>query len=423
MIRLTHRLFGTHPIVAHCPGPVDAYVGWQTFVEAALGTATEPNPPRESFTLLTWHGPDRSYKPNGLMERSAARFGCPVNVVGGSKESWVNRDKLRLTAATLQDVTTEYVIGLDSSDVVLLEHPDEMVRRFRRDFACDLLFNATGSECWPPLPEFIMYESSLPHARRTQGRCWLNAGCWVGRTSFCREYFADLAKAAPVAGFECSDQAICKRAWPRWYPRVQIDDFCQIFAWFNESRDVLQVERPRADRQRQLIIWLGELRKLEFGVEVGVFDGGTSDALLQAFPDLRLWMIDPWKPFEGKAAISSLDQQAFEKTRLQALWWTAHAVSRRHILRHDSLTAAGQFPNGKLDFAFIDANHLYESVRSDLHAWWDKVRPGGLLCGHDYGVYGDATGAWGVKRAVDEFAAQQNRPLRLGLDGMWSLRR
>jgi hypothetical protein len=61
-----------------------------------------------------------------------------------------------------------------------------------------------------------------------------------------------------------------------------------------------------------------------------------------------------------------------------------------------SIRAATLFTNSSLDFVFIDANHSYEAVLSDLHAWWPKIRPGGLLAGHDYG--------WsGVAKAVYEF--------------------
>jgi len=421
VIRLRHQYFGTHPIVAHCPGPTVGHFGWHTFVNAALSGAANPEPSCESVTLLTWHGPNRPHKPNGLMERSAARFGAAVRVLQGRQEGWVNRDKLALTADALREVDTEFVIGVDTADVMLLDHPDEIVRRFRERFDCELLFNATGSGCWPPLPGFIIYESSRPGAKNLRGRCWLNSGCWVGRTEFCRRYFTDATSCDPVEGYECSDQATCKRIWPRWYPQVQIDGTCEIFGWFNERRDVLTIERPRQPRQDQLIDWLHNLGRARYGAEIGVFDGSTSEALLREFHDLRLWMVDSWKPYDGSDSLGNLTVADMERIRGQAEWWTSYAANRRHLLRLESCTAARYFPEGSLDFAFVDANHQYDSVATDIRAWWGAVRPGGLLCGHDYGVYGDATGAWGVKRAVNEFAARLSRTVRLGRDGMWSI--
>ncbi len=61
-----------------------------------------------------------------------------------------------------------------------------------------------------------------------------------------------------------------------------------------------------------------------------------------------------------------------------------------------SVGAAAIFADASVDFVFLDANHSYESVVNDLRAWWPKIRPGGMLAGHDY--------TWtGVRRAVHEF--------------------
>jgi|GEM_PF-2614821 len=49
-----------------------------------------------------------------------------------------------------------------------------------------------------------------------------------------------------------------------------------------------------------------------------------------------------------------------------------------------SVRASRLFPDGGVDFCFIDGDHSYESVSADLRAWWPKIRPGGTLAGHDY---------------------------------------
>jgi hypothetical protein len=46
----------------------------------------------------------------------------------------------------------------------------------------------------------------------------------------------------------------------------------------------------------------------------------------------------------------------------------------------------------------------------DLGAWWPKLAPGGLFAGHDFVPDGDhAAGAFGVQKAVQEFAARVER--------------
>ena len=53
-------------------------------------------------------------------------------------------------------------------------------------------------------------------------------------------------------------------------------------------------------------------------------------------------------------------------------------------LRMTSVKAAANFGDGSLDFVFIDAAHDYDSVSADLRAWLPKVRPGGMIAGHDH---------------------------------------
>jgi predicted O-methyltransferase YrrM len=80
--------------------------------------------------------------------------------------------------------------------------------------------------------------------------------------------------------------------------------------------------------------------------------------------------------------------------------WTlmddAVATSAR-LLTCTSEMAAKMFPDGSLDLVFIDGDHEYESVKADLQTWLPKVKPGGMISGHDYGG-----GHPGVPRAVDE---------------------
>jgi SAM-dependent methyltransferase len=69
-------------------------------------------------------------------------------------------------------------------------------------------------------------------------------------------------------------------------------------------------------------------------------------------------------------------------------------------VRLPSLEAVNGFEDNSLDFVFIDASHEYEDVVQDLKAWYPKVKPGGVLAGHDYYP---ANPEWcGVLRAVNE---------------------
>lgn len=66
-----------------------------------------------------------------------------------------------------------------------------------------------------------------------------------------------------------------------------------------------------------------------------------------------------------------------------------------------SLTASSRLPSRSLDLVFIDGAHDYENVKKDLRAWWSKLRPGGVMAGHDFSMSFP-----GLMRAVLEFVSQ-----------------
>ena len=59
-----------------------------------------------------------------------------------------------------------------------------------------------------------------------------------------------------------------------------------------------------------------------------------------------------------------------------------------HAIVGDSAETAAQYADESLDFVFIDADHTLEAVRKDITAYWPKIKPGGVLGGHDYDEYG-----------------------------------
>jgi predicted O-methyltransferase YrrM len=58
--------------------------------------------------------------------------------------------------------------------------------------------------------------------------------------------------------------------------------------------------------------------------------------------------------------------------------------------------ASQYFDDGSVDCIFIDAGHSYEAVKADIDCWLPKMKPNGIISGHDYM-------AWiGVNKAVQE---------------------
>jgi hypothetical protein len=57
---------------------------------------------------------------------------------------------------------------------------------------------------------------------------------------------------------------------------------------------------------------------------------------------------------------------------------------RNQIIKGFSVDVARTLPDNSLDFVYIDGNHEFQHVVNDMCEWYKKVRPGGILAGHDY---------------------------------------
>ena len=59
-------------------------------------------------------------------------------------------------------------------------------------------------------------------------------------------------------------------------------------------------------------------------------------------------------------------------------------MNRYTFVQKFSMDAVKDFEDNSLDFVYIDANHDFRHVTEDVEEWNKKVKPGGILYGHDY---------------------------------------
>jgi predicted O-methyltransferase YrrM len=140
------------------------------------------------------------------------------------------------------------------------------------------------------------------------------------------------------------------------------------------------------------------LLRLGRAAEIGVLDGDTSDYLLKNFSELKLYSIDPYLEYEKFEA--NRTQENMGKHERTARAKLAKYGERSQIIKDFSVSASARFADGSLDFVFIDALHTYEAVKSDIEAWFPKVRSQGVIMGHDI--------SWpGIEQAVAEFGSSR----------------
>jgi predicted O-methyltransferase YrrM len=144
--------------------------------------------------------------------------------------------------------------------------------------------------------------------------------------------------------------------------------------------------------------WLAErASKARIIVEVGSYKGRSTRALADHCPG-TVYAVDVWdggyKNDDGTQAQWLDTASALTDFRMNLL---LHIAGARVIERKGTLADfVDTLPSA--DMVFLDADHRYEEVLKDIANARRILKPGGLLCGHDYGHK-----RWpGVKRAVDE---------------------
>ena len=134
-------------------------------------------------------------------------------------------------------------------------------------------------------------------------------------------------------------------------------------------------------RWGQVEEWLKNKPPLR-GAEIGVKEGRFISHMLCRFPKLIMYAIDPWENQpEGSETYIGWDwKDIYKRYRVNVSPYYDRVIEYRDY----SQNVIGEVVNGSLDFVFIDAQHDYDSVKRDIELWRPKIKPGGLLCGHDY---------------------------------------
>jgi predicted O-methyltransferase YrrM len=139
--------------------------------------------------------------------------------------------------------------------------------------------------------------------------------------------------------------------------------------------------------------WLyTQAKKHHIIVEIGSWAGRSTHALCSGCPGM-VYAVDSWV-----TPIFGLDPQEAYMEFLGNM----RPFLNLQILKMDSLKAASAFPSASIDMVFIDGCHEYLAVKADILTWKPKIRPDGLLAGHDY----NPKSYPGVVQAVKELHPQ-----------------
>jgi len=162
-----------------------------------------------------------------------------------------------------------------------------------------------------------------------------------------------------------------------------------------------------------------EKRRIHTIIEIGCWFGESTIFMAGLLPDNgKVYAIDSWIGYPRETY--QITRYVYERFLSNVVH--AGLTDRIIPIRMTSLSANRiftQYRNKKVDMVYIDGDHAYEAVYSDIKAWSPYVRTGGVLCGNLYAK--NEKEMHQIKKAVQDFCEQDRKTV--SFDGyFWKIR-
>jgi hypothetical protein len=149
------------------------------------------------------------------------------------------------------------------------------------------------------------------------------------------------------------------------------------------------------------------------GAEVGVWKGDFSKMILMQKKVQKYILIDSYKfqPefkmrwYGGRIAKSQQDMDRLFFNVKNDIEKYPKGETETVFFRMDSSEASSHIDNDYLDFVYIDGNHSFEYVQSDLHSYYPKVKVGGYIILDDWN-WRDESGVKSIRAAVTSYISK-----------------
>lgn len=132
--------------------------------------------------------------------------------------------------------------------------------------------------------------------------------------------------------------------------------------------------------------------------EIGSFTGLSSE--LFALHAKEVHCIDAWGEYWEIEDSQIMEYAEFSFDKMRSDYKNIHKI------KGTSIDSSNLFDDQTFDFVYIDAAHDFNSVVDDINSWVPKIKPGGIIGGHDYkydpniGVYEAVRSIFGDKKII-----------------------
>ena len=151
-------------------------------------------------------------------------------------------------------------------------------------------------------------------------------------------------------------------------------------------------------------------------LEIGIHEGRFSELLLKKFKPEKLYLVDPWK-YESDILykkswyggnLSSFDGQKIQDTRYKNIRFKFKKQidsGQIIVMRKKSDEVFMLLDDNFFDLIYIDGNHTFDYVKTDIINSLAKIKENGTIVCDDY----DNSGWWndGVTKAVNQLCEEK----------------
>lgn len=154
------------------------------------------------------------------------------------------------------------------------------------------------------------------------------------------------------------------------------------------------------------IFYTGKERDLKM-IEIGTYMGESTMMIACTGLFSTTYVIDP---HDGDEEFNKEMKYTWDEVKEE------YRINTRHfdnitLISDYSFNVINMFEDNSIDFIYIDANHSYEAVKRDLELYYPKLKPDGVIGGHDF------NDRWpGIEKAVTEVVG---KPTKVFEDDSW----
>jgi hypothetical protein len=153
--------------------------------------------------------------------------------------------------------------------------------------------------------------------------------------------------------------------------------------------------------------------------EIGVFKGDFTRQILRVAKPRELHLIDPWW-LVGETYDHNWFADSGEP-HPRAAHDAVELLAAEHVGRSQDVLPG--FPDHHFDWVYLDSSHEYDQTVEELELLRHKVKPLGVIAGHDFFENPDHP-LHGVYRAVNEFCdAYGWEVIHTDIFDQWAIRR